>query len=73
MHVTNARRAPQPPADLHPLVRAILEGLQQQPDAAALVIGGGVALKHYLDYWPTKDLDAWWGPNTAAVELYECL
>ncbi len=25
-----------------------------------IVIGGGIALKHYVDHRPTQDIDAWW-------------
>lgn len=52
---------PRVPQSLHPLAREILEGLQGHPEARAIVLGGGVALQHYLDYRTTVDLDAWWG------------
>lgn len=55
-------KTPQPvvPGDLHPLAREILDLLRDQPDAAAITIGGGVALQHYLNRRQTVDLDAWW-------------
>jgi hypothetical protein len=51
---------PKPPGNLHPLAREVLERLAGHAEAAAIVIGGGVALSHYLEYRPTVDLDAWW-------------
>ncbi|MGI9177563.1 MAG: nucleotidyl transferase AbiEii/AbiGii toxin family protein [Pirellulales bacterium] len=51
---------PQPPGNLHPLSRELLERLAGHAEAAQIVIGGGVALSHYLEYRPTVDLDAWW-------------
>jgi hypothetical protein len=55
-------QAPQPkvPASLDPLARDILERLKGRPEARAVVLGGGVALQHYLEYRRTVDLDAWW-------------
>lgn len=66
---------PVPPDDLPPVARAVLEGLRAEPDehdpvapavGASLVIGGGVALKHYLNLRPTHDLDLWWTREPAA-------
>jgi hypothetical protein len=51
---------PEPPGNLHPLSRELLESLAGHPEAAEIVISGGVALTHYLEYRPTVDLDAWW-------------
>lgn len=51
---------PKPPGNLHPLSRELLESLAGHAEAAEIVIGGGVALSHYLEYRPTVDLDAWW-------------
>ena len=51
---------PKPPGNLHPLCRELLESLAGHAEAAEIVIGGGVALSHYLEYRPTVDLDAWW-------------
>lgn len=62
---------PIPPERLSRFAREVLELLAGQPAAAEIVIGGGVALAHYLDYRDTYDLDAWWvsGPTPAAVDL----
>ena len=51
---------PTPPADLDPLARATLDRLVTLPAGGHVVIGGGVALKHYVSTRPTVDLDAWW-------------
>ena len=51
---------PKPPGNLHPLSRELLESLAGHAEAAEIVIGGGVALSHYLEYRPTVDLNAWW-------------
>lgn len=51
---------PKPPGNLHPLARELLESLAGHAEGAEIVIGGGVALSHYLEYRPTVDLDAWW-------------
>ena len=51
---------PVPPGNLHPLCRELLEQLAGHKEGAHIVIGGGVALSHYLEYRETVDLDAWW-------------
>ena len=51
---------PKPPGNLHPLSRELLESLAGHAEGGEIVIGGGVALNHYLEYRPTVDLDAWW-------------
>jgi hypothetical protein len=52
--------SPTPPRNLHPLCRELLEQLAGHVEGAEIVIGGGVALSHYLEYRETVDLDAWW-------------
>ena len=59
---------PTPPRQLDPIVREILEQLRNQSAAATIVLGGGVAFKHYLDYRDTHDLDAWWSPSATLPE-----
>jgi hypothetical protein len=61
--------APSAPANLNPYARELLEALAGQPGAAQIVIGGGVALSHYLNYRPTVDLDAWWRGDVSAETL----
>lgn len=51
---------PKPPGNLHPLSRELLDELAGHAEGAEIVIGGGVALSHYLEYRTTVDLDAWW-------------
>jgi len=51
------------PKSLHPLAREALEELRSFPEAASIIVGGGVALQHYCEFRETVDLDAWWeGP-----------
>ena len=51
---------PRVPSNLNPLSLALLESLRGEPAAAWIVLGGGVALSHYLEFRQTYDLDAWW-------------
>jgi hypothetical protein len=64
---------PKAPSGIDPFAREILEGLRDHPEAAAMVLGGGFALKHYLDTRPTHDVDAWWAPNATMVERQQAL
>jgi hypothetical protein len=52
--------APIRPNDLPQIAVEILDALAKQPLASEIVIGGGIALKHYANYRPTQDIDAWW-------------
>ena len=60
---------PKPPQNLHPLSRELLESLAGHAEASEIVIGGGVALSHYLEYRDTVDLDAWWRTEPKADVL----
>jgi len=60
---------PKTPDNLHPLSRELLESLVGHSEAAEIVIGGGVALSHYLQYRDTVDLDAWWRAEPRADAL----
>lgn len=62
---------PIPPTNLSVYAREVLDRLASHPAAADIVLGGGVALAHYLNYRDTNDLDAWWtsGPTRAADQL----
>lgn len=51
---------PTPPQNLNPYARELLEAFAGHPEAAQIVLGGGVALSHYLEYRDTVDVDAWW-------------
>ncbi|PSB29608.1 nucleotidyl transferase AbiEii/AbiGii toxin family protein [Chlorogloea sp. CCALA 695] len=59
---------PVPPEDLDPLAAEILGGLRGQSDAKTLILGGYFALKHYLNYRQTKDIDAWWSQSSTPAE-----
>ncbi len=60
--------APQKPATLDPRTEGLLEWMGAQPWAHLVVLGGGVALKHYVDYRPTKDCDAWWDASAGLAD-----
>lgn len=64
---------PRKPQHLDPRAERLLEWLGAQPWASNVVLGGGLALKHYLDYRPTKDCDAWWADATPAALKAEIL
>lgn len=51
---------PTPPSRLSGYAREVLEFLAGHEAAAEIVLGGGIALAHYVDYRDTFDLDAWW-------------
>jgi hypothetical protein len=51
---------PKPPQNLNPYARELLDALAGHPEASQIVLGGGVALSHYLEYRGTVDVDAWW-------------
>jgi Nucleotidyl transferase AbiEii toxin, Type IV TA system len=51
---------PKKPQHLAPFAAAFLQRLQDRPEAEQFVLGGYFALKHYLDYRETGDVDAWW-------------
>jgi hypothetical protein len=63
--------APKKPATLDPRAERLLEWMGAQPWAHLIVLGGGVALKHYLDYRGTKDCDAWWHADATATKRSE--
>lgn len=64
-----ADRHPNPPKNLNPLARELLESLAGHSEAAEIILGGGVALSHYLEYRDTVDVDAWWRTDPAAAVL----
>lgn len=51
---------PTAPDDLPDIALDILKRLGDRPEAREIVLGGGIALKHYLNARPTQDIDAWW-------------
>uniref|UniRef100_E6Q591 Protein containing DUF1814 n=1 Tax=mine drainage metagenome TaxID=410659 RepID=E6Q591_9ZZZZ len=60
---------PQRPASLGPIESEVLDVLGRDARADALVIGGGIALKHYVDLRPTHDIDAWWSESSDPAAL----
>jgi hypothetical protein len=48
------------PRRLDPLAERVLSLLSGRPEGNQIVIGGYLALQHYLDYRTTHDIDAWW-------------
>ncbi|MGH7566230.1 MAG: hypothetical protein ACREK2_05320 [Gemmatimonadota bacterium] len=54
------------PDHLDPLALEFLDLLRNTPAAGEIVLGGYFALRHYMDYRATHDLDAWW--RTGRVE-----
>lgn len=48
--------SPTPPASLGTYARGVLDYLAGYEAASDIVIGGGIALAHYLDYRDTFDL-----------------
>jgi len=56
-----ARKAPpKRPTSLPKLAEEILDSVAQSSGATEVVLGGGIALKHYVDFRSTYDIDAWW-------------
>ncbi len=53
-------REPVRPSDVSPYARACLEALACTGLGRNVAIGGAFGLAHYLEYRPTRDLDAWW-------------
>ena len=53
------------PGQLDPLAEKLLDRLAGKPECAEIVLGGYFALKHYLDYRTTHDVDAWWRTRAA--------
>jgi hypothetical protein len=51
------RKTPVPkrPASLPELTEMVLSALSGQPFSENIILGGGVALKHYDDFRPTQD------------------
>jgi predicted nucleotidyltransferase component of viral defense system len=62
---------PQPPTDVDPLASELLKRLRRHPEARFLVLGGHFALKCYLDYRPTHDLDGWWSRGLSSSERHD--
>jgi hypothetical protein len=59
---------PRKPADLDSRIAALLEWMGAQSWAERIVLGGALALKHYVNYRTTYDCDAWWTPAATTQE-----
>jgi hypothetical protein len=66
---------PKKPSTIDPLALEVLEKLRAHPNEAQnIVLGGYFALKHYIDYRSTADIDGWWkreitpGEREATIE-----
>lgn len=64
------QRNPQRPAALHPVAVEILVALANDPAASEVVLGGYFALKHYLDYRETHDINAWWRTRASESAIH---
>ncbi len=64
---------PQCPDSLDPIAVELLTRLQPHPTTSSIVLGGHFALKHYLDYRSTHDIDAWWDMQSTAVQQGEAM
>lgn len=53
-------KMPQRPSTLPALAEELLTEISKYESSANIVLGGGVALKHYDDFRETQDVDAWW-------------
>jgi hypothetical protein len=60
---------PRKPEHPDPFAAAFLDRLKDRPEAEQFVLGGYFALKHYLDYRDTGDVDAWWRTRQDAQAL----
>jgi hypothetical protein len=63
---------PPKPSEIDPLAAEILEELSGRPESAEIVLGGYFAMRHYLDYRHTHDIDAWWKTGRKEDTL-ECI
>jgi hypothetical protein len=59
---------PARPGNLDPIADKLLEKLRGFPEAANVVIGGGVALNCYAPPRLTHDVDAWWSQDSGAAD-----
>jgi hypothetical protein len=64
-------KSPTKPSNLAPITESLFRLIQDQPWADRLVIGGGVAFAHYLEYRPTVDADFWWADNVSKTGMDE--
>jgi hypothetical protein len=58
---------PRVPSNLPDIAVELLTELGKYREARQIILGGGVALNHYIDSRPTVDLDAWWAAGIDAA------
>ena len=68
MSSTSIDKRPRRPVHLPELAEACLQALANHGLGETLSLCGGLGLLHYLDYRPTKDVDAWWVTSATAEE-----
>jgi hypothetical protein len=56
------------PTNMPNYAEICLRALAAQGLGTAISIGGALGLLHYLDYRPTRDVHAWWTPETTPQE-----
>ncbi|MDA2936741.1 nucleotidyl transferase AbiEii/AbiGii toxin family protein [Acidobacteria bacterium AH-259-A15] len=59
---------PEKPTYLPDYSEACLQALVEQGLADRISLGGALGLLHYLDYRPTRDVDAWWQEHVTAED-----
>ena len=64
---------PKKPSRLDPITASLLDLATEKVWARRLVLGGGVAFAHYLEYRATVDADFWWEENVSAAEKNETI
>jgi hypothetical protein len=69
----NAMNTPHIPSTLDPIAVELLTRLRAHAECAAIVLGGHFALKHYVDYRTTHDIDAWWDIQTSPTTQKQAL
>jgi hypothetical protein len=60
--------SPSLPSEMDPLALQVLERLRRHPEARFIILGGHFALRCYLDYRSTHDLDGWWSSGVSAAD-----
>jgi hypothetical protein len=64
---------PKRPQNISPHALACLEGIADARLGRVVSLGGALGLLHYIDYRPTKDVDAWWSEAAGDEERKQVL
>lgn len=59
---------PKRPTHLSQYASACLQALADEGLGVFVSLGGALALLHYVDYRPTRDVDAWWEPAATRAQ-----